>query len=128
MKNLTQLALAAAFIFSLGVVTPAVAQKGGGGGGATDNFGAIAYNEEDGSYGYAYDYDTQGEANKAAIGECGKGCKVVLRLKNECGAIAQSSSHYGWANGSNRKTAEAGALEQCGKGCKVVAWTCTSRK
>lgn len=104
----------------------AFAQKGGGAGGG-DNYGALAYNESDGSYGYAYDYDTQGEANKAALSECGKGCKVVIRLKNECGAIAQSDAAYGWSNGSNRKQAEQGALSQCGKGCKVVAWTCTTR-
>jgi hypothetical protein len=106
--------------------TPVIAQQGGAAGGG-DNYGAIAFNETDASYGYAYDYESQAEANKAALGECGKGCKVVLRIKNECGAIALSDSHYGWSNGSNRKQAEQGAVSQCGKGCKVVAWTCTTR-
>jgi hypothetical protein len=119
--------ISAIFCALLIAVSPlAVAQKGGAGGGG-DNYGAVAYNDSDGSYGYAYDYDTQGEANKAALSECGKGCKVVLKLKNECGAIAQSDSHYGWASGNNRKEAERGATQQCGKGCKIVAWTCTTR-
>lgn len=123
MKSIAALTCA----FLLAVSPAAFAQKGGGGGNA-DNYGALAYNESDGSYGYAYDYDTQGEANKAALSECGKGCKVVIKLKNECGAIAQSDSHYGWSNGANRKEAERGAVQQCGgKGCKVVAWTCTTR-
>jgi hypothetical protein len=115
--------IAAALSFA--IAQPVLAQKGGGGGQTGDSYGALAYNEETGAYGYAYDYDTQAEASKAAVEECGKDCKVVMQLKNECGAIAQSQKFYGWANGASRKAAEKGALDNCGKDCKVVAWTCT---
>lgn len=98
-----------------------------GSGSSKDNYGAIAFNTSSYAYGYAYDYKTQQEANQRALKECGKGCKVVLELQNECGAIYRNSERYGWSNGNSRQEAEAAAKKQCGANCKLVAWSCTTR-
>ncbi|MBS1196882.1 MAG: hypothetical protein H6R18_667 [Proteobacteria bacterium] len=94
---------------------------------AADNYGAIAFNSGTYAYGFAYDHKTQADANQRALSECGRGCKVVLELMNECGAIYRNNSRYAWSNGRSRQAAENGARNQCGSNCKLVAWSCTTR-
>ncbi|MBE9224978.1 DUF4189 domain-containing protein [Phormidium sp. LEGE 05292] len=95
---------------------------------AADNFGAIATSDS-GAYGYAYDYPTQEQAERAALEKCGEeGCQIQVWFKNACGAVAKDDEHLGWGWAGTRAQAEANAVSQCGTGaCKVVTWACTTR-
>jgi hypothetical protein len=98
---------------------------------AADNFGAIAYSPQIGTFGYAYDHDSRGEAEEHALQECGRACEIVLWFKNACGALAKGGDKgygVGWA--SSRREAEGIAMSHCrenSSGCSVAAWTCTTR-
>jgi hypothetical protein len=51
--------------------------------------GAIAIDSAKGSrWGVAYDHPNMASAERAALGKCGAGCKVVLRFPKGCGAYA----------------------------------------
>lgn len=96
---------------------------------AADNFGAIATSDS-GAYGYAYNYRTREQAQRAALQECGEqGCRVQVWFKNACGAVAQDNNRrtaWGWA--TTREQAEAQAISACGTGtCRIRVWACTSR-
>lgn len=95
---------------------------------ASDMYGAIATNE-DGAWGYTYNYPSQAQAESAALSECGKSdCILRVTFKNACGAVAESNSHLGWGWGEDRAEAEAQAISGCGRGdCKVLTWACTDR-
>ncbi|MGH8067250.1 MAG: DUF4189 domain-containing protein [Candidatus Entotheonellia bacterium] len=94
-------------------------------------YGALAYNQRDGSYGASYDYRTQPEANARAMRECGPDCAIVVELANECAAYATGDGvATGWGKGIWRSEAETSALQTChgaGKNCRVRMWSCTSR-
>ncbi len=109
---------------------PAMASgsKGGGGSGG-DMFGAIAYDDETGDYGLTYNYSSRAAAERDAKDECGnRNCKVAVWFKNQCGAVAESKSVWGYGLGKTRKAAENDAMEMCSKkSCEIVAWACTDR-
>jgi tetratricopeptide (TPR) repeat protein len=94
-------------------------------------YGALAYNQRDGSYGASYDYRTQSEANARAMRECGPDCAIVAELADECAAYAAGDgAATGWGKGIWRSEAEINALQTChgtGKNCRVRMWACTSR-
>ena len=98
--------------------------------------GAIAIDSAKGSrWGVAYDHPNMASAERAALGKCGAGCKVVLRFPKGCGAYAvdraQGSTIYSWAGDGNRAGAERQALAGCrnrgGRQCTIRAWGCNSR-
>ncbi|MBD2464521.1 DUF4189 domain-containing protein [Oscillatoria sp. FACHB-1407] len=103
---------------------------------AADKFGAIAYSEATGGYGYSRDYPTQGDAEIRALNECeahsgSSDCQVLLWFRNACGALATASNGaYGSGWGINRSIAEGYAVETCsayGADCAPIMWVCTSR-
>jgi hypothetical protein len=101
---------------------------------ARDYYGAIAYSNTTGAYGYSYDYASRGQAEERSMAECtkrGSGCKVVLWFRNACGALATGRNFgYGFAWATTRGESEQVALRYCGKytsECKVAAWVCTTR-
>lgn len=100
---------------------------------SADNFGAIAYSNTTGAYGYSYDHRSRGSAEVRAMSECrarGRGCKVAIWFKNACGSVAAGSNGWGSAWASTRRDAERAAIRNCSRytgGCRTVAWTCTSR-
>jgi hypothetical protein len=98
--------------------------------------GAIAISDRYGSrYGYAHDYPNRGAANRAALSQCGSGCKVVLNFDTGCGAYAtdqaQGSTVWSWGTASSGNEAKNRALSECysrgGKSCKILAWSCNAR-
>ena len=110
-----------------GVSAPALAQT---------PVGALAVDERQGDqYGWAVDYETAGEAQSAAVGECGAGCSVVLTFER-CAAYAADqdadSTAVGWAESySSAGAAQQAALGECssrgsGLGCIVRVWGCNS--
>ncbi len=104
---------------------------------AGDLYGAIAYSKSDGQWGHAYDYGSESEANRTAMGHCrdagGRSCEIAMRVVNGCGAVARTSSTRDWvaATGLTRASAERAALNKCrdfyGKNCVIEVWSCTSR-
>ncbi len=95
---------------------------------ASDMYGAIATNE-DGAWGYTYNYPSQAQAEAAALSKCGRSdCVVRVWFKNACGAVAESGTRLGWGWGESRAEAEGQALSGCGRGdCQVLTWACTDR-
>jgi len=104
---------------------------------AKNYYGAFAYSDKTGGYGYSIDYSTRYSAEKKAINVCKKktgdrGCKVLVWVKNACSALALGSNltaGTGWGN--NKTLAKRHALNSCrkykGKNCKIEKWFCTAR-
>jgi len=100
---------------------------------AEDNYGAIAYSESTGKWGYSYDYGCRRQAENAALHRCKSGaCEIKVWFKNACGALAKGSGGalgWSWAT-SGRREAESVALSECrtrGSNCRIICWACTSR-
>jgi len=98
---------------------------------AEDNYGAFAFSENTGAYGYSYDHSSRGSAEKDALNRCSGSCTVVLWFKNACGALAAGDGHgYGTGWAGNRSRAEEIAMSNCEErtdDCKLLAWACTTR-
>ncbi len=100
-----------------------------------DLFGAIAYNNEDGSYGYGFNFPDRAGAEARAIQECeqaarGKPCKVLVWFRNACGALAKdgrNNAGSGW--GETQELAQKEAVASCrtvgGADCAVVETVCS---
>lgn len=100
----------------------------------SQKYGAIAFDEKTGGWGYAYDQLGEENAKKAATKECST-CTVRLTWQKGCGALAQSTTKKDImhaATGFNRPGAETAAKGGCmaagGENCKVVVWACNSSK
>jgi hypothetical protein len=98
---------------------------------AADNYGAIAFSQTTGNWGYTYDYGSRGSAEQGALNKCGGGCSVVLWFKNACGALATGGGNgYGTGWAGTRGRAQGIAMSNCrarAHGCGIVAWACTTR-
>ena len=99
---------------------------------AEDYFGAIAFSQGSGRYGYASDYGSRESAEGEALKECGDSdCTIVLWFKNACAALAKGNDNgYGTGWASTRGEAESIAMSNCNKNssaCSVVRWQCTTR-
>jgi serine/threonine-protein kinase len=97
-----------------------------------DNFGAIAFSQDNGRVGYSYDYGSQNGAEQRALAQCGdQSCVVVVWFRNACGALAIGDGNgygVGWASG--QQDAEQIALTNCFQytnNCKNNTWSCTTR-
>jgi Domain of unknown function (DUF4189) len=94
---------------------------------AGDKYGAVATGS-DGSYGYAYNLDSQAEAEATALSYCGSDCYVQVWFANACGAVAKGGGSLGWAWNVDKDLAQANALASCGNGnCEIAVWACTDR-
>ncbi|HEX3885171.1 MAG TPA: DUF4189 domain-containing protein [Stellaceae bacterium] len=95
-------------------------------------FGAFAYDEGAGKFGYSYNEQTQGKADAAALKGCASGgCKVVFRTgPQQCGAIAatENGKIWGGSRRDRREAAELAAMQDCQKRgsaqCKIKASQC----
>lgn len=98
-----------------------------------ERYGAIAFDEETGGWGYSHDHKSEEAAKKAATKKCST-CKVHLTWKKGCAALAQSKKDKNVMSakkGKTRKSAEAAAKASClsteGGPCKIVVWSCNSK-
>ena len=97
-------------------------------------YGALAIDSnQGGAYGFSHDYPTMRGARSRALGECGRGCSVVVTFTRGCAAYAadqqSGSTAYGWTNNvSSAGSAQAGAVAECrahgGRACIVRVWGC----
>jgi hypothetical protein len=95
-------------------------------------YGAIAYSQASGRYGYSFNFGSRAAAEVQALANCGDGgCAIVVWFRNACGALATGTDNgygYGWAY--TRGQAESIAMANCANNaseCSVVAWSCTAR-
>jgi hypothetical protein len=104
------------------------------GGKDTRAYGAIAYSENDGAFGFSYGHASQDRAQGIAMDECGKNgggsCRIATWYYNSCGALAKSSNGpWGVGQKDAVRQAQAEAVAYCvrygGKNCKVVRTTCS---
>ncbi|MBM0741752.1 DUF4189 domain-containing protein [Phormidium sp. CLA17] len=95
---------------------------------AEDMYGAIS-TDEDGKWGYTYNYPTRAQAEASSLKECGEtGCVVRVWFKNACGAVAENDKVIGWGWSKNEAEAKAQAISSCGGGdCEITTWACTER-
>ena len=100
-------------------------------------YGAIAYSQNTGCWGYSYNYRNPQEAIIEAVKRCERcsgdnTCAARVWFCRGCGALAKASNGalgYAWAG--SRQQAENLALRYCreygGEDCRIVCWACTSR-
>ena len=88
--------------------------------------GAIAYHRESASFGYAVNLNTSRDAQVEALKQCADArCEVVVRLRNDCGAVANGPKRFFVGKGATRPEAETKALRACGAGCEIAVWACS---
>jgi hypothetical protein len=96
------------------------------------NYGAIAYAEHNGAYGFSYHYHSAAEANQNALSEClaqGADCKVVISFSETCAALAAGDNgRFAASRGDGRGEAQSNALtarsRDGGRHCGIKTWTC----
>lgn len=120
----------------LGFITAAFLLIEGFGVGAAlagDKYGAVATGS-DGSYGYAYNLDSQEDAEATALAYCaqnGNNCSSKVWFANACGAVAKGGGYVGWAWNIDAQAAHDNAIQACysagGTNCEFVAGACTDR-
>ena len=90
-----------------------------------EGVGAIAYHRDSGSFGWSVEGNAR-QTQVDALKTCGHpSCEVVLKLRNDCGAIAGGPKKSALGKGATRQEAETKALKACGAGCEPVVWACT---
>ena len=96
-------------------------------------FGAIAFSERTGAWGWSSGYDSRGEAERRALGECvarGGPCVVATWFRDACGALAKSPDN-GWGGewGNSVSEAQSKAMSRCvaegNRGCQVIESACS---
>lgn len=96
-------------------------------------FGAIAYSQEKRAHGWANDYPSRKQAEKAALDNCAKygpDCSVVVWFKNACGSLSLGPKGVGWAWAHTQEAADLAATRACSKhskACVVTQRLCTRR-
>jgi hypothetical protein len=114
---------AAALIGMFAMTAPAFAE-----------FGAVAYDQATGRYGFSWNKSSRQEANEAAKKDCAsESCKLFPVNPRQCGALAtaenqKDSSAWGISIRPDKSDAEARAIATCQKHtasqCKVRGSEC----
>ena len=96
-------------------------------------YGALAYDAENGDYGWSADFDNQAAAEQKALSGCNasSNCKIVYDFWNSCAALAAGSDgRYSIEGGDKQDIAQRSALATCekdgGQDCKIQVWGCTN--
>jgi hypothetical protein len=88
--------------------------------------------DSQGRYGYAYGYDSRGDAKFNALEGCGiSGCKIIMAVESQCIAFADTHEGgywYGYAYAGDLYTAQNLALGFCSDsgewGCRIRHSAC----
>lgn len=96
-------------------------------------YGAIAFDEDKGGWGYSYNQPTEKKAEEKATEKCST-CKVHLTWEGGCAALAQSekdkkvmSAKTGSTQAAAEGAAKANCLSKKAGPCKVAVWACNSK-
>jgi serine/threonine-protein kinase len=93
-------------------------------------WGSIYFSPSTHATGFSHNYDTQRQAERAAISYCSGGdCIKAISFRNACGALA-IGSNGGWGAdwGRSGNAAQRNAVNACrthDSGCRVVRWQCS---
>lgn len=119
----TGILMAAAAIATLAGAVPAFA-----------GFGAIAYDQATGKYGFSWNEQSQDRASGLARKDCGSDkCQLIPVPPKKCGALAttdnvKESSAWGASVRDDKAAAELGAIQGCQKRtagqCKIRGSEC----
>ncbi|MGV3551523.1 DUF4189 domain-containing protein [Rhizobium sp.] len=115
----------AAIIATLGLSFPAAASAA--------NYGAIAYSQRSGAYGWSTNFRTQRAAEQGAMARCrerANDCRIAVWFRDACGALAVGGDG-GWGAdwGRNLRAAENKAANVCSGysyNCRIVVSKCNS--
>jgi uncharacterized protein DUF4189 len=83
------------------------------------SYGAVAYDQTTGRYGFSWSKPTQDQANEGARKDCGSDkCRVIPVPPAKCGALANSadpkeSNAWGVSIRENKSAAELAAIQNC---------------
>jgi hypothetical protein len=98
------------------------------------SFGAIAYDQTTGRYGFSWNEATQDRASELARKDCGSDkCRLIPVPPAKCGALAttdnpKESNAWGASVRDDKAAAELGAMQTCQKNtagqCKVRGSEC----
>ena len=90
--------------------------------------GAVATGPE-GRFGWSHEFRTQGQADRKAIEECGRRCRILFQFKDTCAAYATGrDGAFGWERSESEAYASERALEHCrrhGRDCRVRMAACS---
>ena len=96
------------------------------------SFGAIAFSQDTGAWGYSYKYRSRSAAERRALNECrgkGYGCRIIVWFRDACGALAVGRANaYGWGWDAVRSRARGRALAACrarSSGCQLRVDVCS---
>jgi hypothetical protein len=100
---------------------------------AANSYGAIAYSQNTGSYGWSTDFSSQRAAEQGALARCrerGNDCKIAVWFRDACGALAVGGDG-GWGSdwGRNLQAAENKAVHACtgySYNCRIIVSKCNS--
>jgi hypothetical protein len=109
--------ICAAGMLALAAATPAFAR-----------FGAVAYDQNNGSYGASFDQPSQTQAFEKALRQCASpGCRVHPVEPKGCGALAVSGRDKAWggADRTSLAAAKRDAMTLCQR--HALAGSCTVR-
>ena len=103
--------------------------------GDDSTFGALAVDTDQGTaWAWAAGRSDEAEARRAALDDCGQGCRIVGTVQDGCAAYAadqaRGSSVWSWASAHDSETdATRVALDECarrgGTDCIVRVWACS---
>ncbi|MCB8836057.1 DUF4189 domain-containing protein [Aurantimonas sp. VKM B-3413] len=95
-------------------------------------YGAIAYSQSSGAFGFSHDYPSRRAAERRALSECSarsRGCRTAIWFTKACGAVAVGHrGGWGSAWGSSPRVASRKALGQCARhtsNCSVLVTHCS---
>lgn len=97
------------------------------------NFGAIAYGPTSKAWGYSYGWDSEAQAENAAVANCaqhGNDCEVAVWYQRQCAAVvSDAGATYYWGLGDGTPAAVAKAQKTCaqdgGKICHPEVAECS---
>jgi len=98
-----------------------------------DRFSSFAIDAERGPFGFVSGYESQAEADEAALDQCqsrtGEDCLVLGQFKNRCATFAWGGGRYAVMGGGSIEESEVAAVRKCAKeggvDCQVIQSVCS---
>jgi hypothetical protein len=108
---------ACCLLLALLVAVPALAEHG-----------AVATGPDE-RFGWSRDFRTQGQADRKALEECGRRCRILFQFKDSCAAYATGrAGAAGWEISNSETPARDMALERCrrhSRDCRLRMSACS---
>jgi len=89
------------------------------------DYGAIAVNPNTGASGVSFNYNKKGPALRRAQRECPDNCRIVVWVRNQCGAVVATQTRFVPGVGRTKRKAIRDARRRANGPDELVAWTCS---